>query len=88
MYHEITIKPTSGGFGEYEAGTELSDGWADETDLHHEMAGNVDEMVELGVDEIPEEVEDIRGRIRNAPDRVFACRLGDYWSYHGIVFCN
>lgn len=87
MYHEVTIQAASGGFGQYEANLcDVGDGWADETDLAHEMADGCDEMIEIEDDaELPDGVEDIRGRIRNAPDRVFACRTGEDWTYHGTT---
>ena len=86
MYHEVTIRPATGGFGEFEANIyDVGDGWVDEYDLRSEMASNVDELIELGVDEAPEGVEDIRGRIRNAPDAIFAIRSDETWTYTGIV---
>ncbi len=70
MFAETTIKPCSSGFGMYEPGEYNGDKWEDETDLINEMGSNV-ELFELGTDELPEGMDDIRGNIRNEPDRVF-----------------
>jgi hypothetical protein len=44
------------------------------------------DLYELGVDELPDDIEDIRGRIQGAPARVFAWldEQGDA-HYAGIV---
>jgi hypothetical protein len=72
-YYEVVITPAHGGFGAYETSLDLTgDAWEDENDLVSEMRNNEPELVELGVDELPEGVDDIRGRIHNEPYRVFA----------------
>lgn len=86
LYYQVTIEPSSGGGGEWDAGERDDDGWADDTDLLAAMADAGDEMVELGVDPLPDWAEDIRGRIHREPSRVFAFRRADgRVSYNGIV---
>jgi hypothetical protein len=71
-FKECTIRAASGGFGEYEAGEYSGDAFSDQyalIDAMREGAGF--ELFELGKDELPEGLEDILGRIRNEPDRVF-----------------
>lgn len=85
MYYEISITPANAGFGEYQTSPVNGDGWADEYDLEMAMRGNAD-LYELGVDELPEGVDDIRGRIHNEPGRVFAAVGQDGMvAYTGIV---
>lgn len=70
-YTECTIQPASGGFGEYDV--TRGDTWDDETALFDAIIANEhDGIAELGVDDLPEGIEDIRGRIHNEPSRVFA----------------
>ena len=71
-YKECTILPATGGFGEYQAGEFNGEKFSDaETlaDALREGAGF--ELFELGKEELPEGLEDIRGRIHNQPERVF-----------------
>lgn len=84
MYHEITIIPSNAGFGEYQTSPINGEGWEDEYALETEMRGNA-ELYELGVDELPEGVEDIRGRIHDEPGRVFAVVSDFGTQYVGIV---
>lgn len=84
MYYEISIIPANGGFGEWQCQPVNGEGWADDYDLEAEMRGNAD-LYELGVDELPPGVEDIRGRIHNEPGRVFAIVDSDRVGYVGIA---
>lgn len=86
MYHEVCIFPAHTGFGMYGTG-ELSDPWESESDLLSEMVSTTREFYELGSDvPLPDGVEDIRGRIHNEPDRIFALKYpGSDWKYVGIV---
>ena len=87
MYAEITIKPADSGFGEYEVEANAPSGadeYEDRNDLLDAIRDNVDEMYILGEDELPEDVEDIRGLIHNEPSTVIAFRDGDYTGYTGI----
>jgi hypothetical protein len=42
------------------------------------------EVIELGLDELPEGVDDIRGLIQNEPERVFALVSEDGHIYFGL----
>lgn len=70
----ISIRPASGGFGEYERG-EPGDTFDTLTDLLGELSERTVELSDTAT--LPAGVEDIRGRIRNEPDRVFAIPFGD-----------
>jgi len=71
-YRDCVILPASGGFGEYESGEYGGDLYEDSSLLVGEMYnGTGFELFELGKDTLPEGLDDIRGRIRNEPDRVF-----------------
>lgn len=70
MYAETTINPCSSGFGMYQTGEYNGDQWENESDLIAEMESNYN-LFELGIDELPEGMEDIRGNIHNEPTRVF-----------------
>ena len=87
MYHETTIS-RSGGFSEWQTNpTSGEAGWEDDNDLEAEMRANcAGTLYELGVDDLPSQVEDIRGAIHEEPWRVFAAVYDDgSVSYHGIV---
>lgn len=84
MYYEVSIIPASGGFGEWQTQPINGEGWADYSDLEMEMR-TAGELYELGVDELPDGVQDIRGRIHNEPSHVFAIVDGDCVSYTGIT---
>jgi hypothetical protein len=61
-YHEIIIVPSSGGFGEWQSQRPNGDGWASQSDLLAAIVANVrGELIELGVDALPDGVDDIRG---------------------------
>ena len=72
-YKECRIQPCGSGLGEYQAGESNGEAWDDEGDLLDAMRGGVApaDLYELGVDELPDGLEDIRGRIQNEPARVF-----------------
>jgi hypothetical protein len=59
--------------GEYQVGESNAEAWDDEGDLLDAMRDGIApaDLYELGVDELPEGIEDIRGRIQNEPARVF-----------------
>jgi hypothetical protein len=85
-YFEVTIQPASGGFGEFQRSEINGEAWASESDLMQEIESSNDgEVYWLGRDDLPASVEDIRGRIHNQPDTVFAVVRDDGVSYHGIV---
>lgn len=87
-YIEIMIQPCPSGFGEYQCVPLNGEAWDDIEDLLAEITANHDHVYEL-TDEIvasvlPGQAEDIRGRIHNEPDRVFAIVGNDYVTYFGI----
>jgi hypothetical protein len=72
-YYEVSITPCSGGFGEYYMGLIGSqDPYEDEAELLAECEQHVGSLYELGVDDLPPGVEDIRGNIHKPEGRVFA----------------
>ncbi len=75
-YSEARIKPSPSGFGEYQLVPGSGERWANEDDLVDAMRGSLSDvgakLVELGVDVLPDRVEDIRGRVANEPKRIFA----------------
>lgn len=84
-YYEVPILPHAG-FGMWEAQPITGDAWTDEDDLIQEIAENVVHMIELGQEPLPAGVADIRGRIYNEPERVFAVKSdGQEWDYIGIT---
>ena len=72
-YKECRLQPSENGLGEYQPGESDGETWDNEGDLVDAMRGGVApaDLYELGVDELPEGIEDIRGRIQNEPERVF-----------------
>jgi hypothetical protein len=71
MFHEVIITPRHDGFGAYR--TVVCDvGWEVEQDLLDDIGySGAFTVFELGVDELPEGLDDIRGKIYNEPERVF-----------------
>ena len=89
MFYEVSIHAAPAGFGEFQCQPINGEGWTDVNDLLTEITSNNDHVFEL-TDEIvetvlPGQAEDIRGRIHNEPERVFAIVDGDSVSYFGIV---
>lgn len=89
FYGEVCIIPYYAGFGMYvgmSSGVDYD--WDNEKALSDYIKKNVEEEVyELGVDELPEGIHDIRGNIYNEPPRVFVrvYGKGDY-DYFGIDY--
>ena len=88
-YHETVITPCASGFGEYQCGNADGEAWEDDGDLLDAMRDGVDpaELIEIMDDaELPDGMEDIRGRIHSEPYRVFGF-LDDagHAHYLGIV---
>jgi hypothetical protein len=79
LVQEVSIKPCSSGFGEYEVG-EMGE-VIDVSDILNEVEG---EVYELGVSALPDSVSDIRGLIHNEPSRVFCLVNGDRVQYFGL----
>lgn len=85
MIYEVSIQACASGFGEFQCQPINGEGWADASDLLSEISSNGIEFWELGADELIEGAEDIRGRIHNEPERVFAARQGDSIFYFGLT---
>jgi hypothetical protein len=71
-YMETVINSHHSGFGLYQTGEYNGDQWEDKDDLLSEIRSNVGEVYILGEDELPKEIEDIRGKIYDEPETVFA----------------
>lgn len=73
-YRECRLQPCGNGLSEYQPVETEGATWDNEGDLVGAMRGNVvpADLYELGADELPDGIEDIRGRIQNEPARVFA----------------
>jgi hypothetical protein len=89
MFYEVSIQACPSGFGEFQCQPINGEGWADVNELLTEITSNNDHVFEL-TDEVvdsalPGQADDIRGRIHNEPDRVFAIVDGDRVFYFGIV---
>lgn len=84
IYKETIITVHDSGFGMYEAGEYNGDGWNDKQDLLLEIRSNVWNLYVLGKDELPEDIEDIRGKIYNEPGLVFATENEYGIQYGGI----
>ena len=70
-YQECTIKPASGGFGEWDI--DRGESYEDIEVLLSECRENLRNcrILELGTDDLPEGVDDIRGSIHNEPTHVY-----------------
>ena len=72
-YKYICIQPAHGGFGEYDTLPADGEYWESNVDLLAECAGHVSEVTEIVDDAaLPTGAEDIRGRIHDEPDAVYA----------------
>jgi len=87
-YKECRIQRCASGSGEYQADEPSEEAWDDEGDLLEAMRNGVApaDLYELGVDELPEGIQDIRGLIQNEPARLFGWldERGDA-HYAGII---
>ena len=89
MYQEVTVTPHHAGFGEWQVG-EGGELWVDTEDLLNAIREAIcttnqgGDIYELGSDELPASVEDIRGRIHNEPARIFAAVIEGEVTYFGI----
>jgi hypothetical protein len=71
---EVPIKPHYAGFGMWQADRNAAEyEWDDAETLIQEIRSNINaEIYELGKDELPPEIEDIRGSVYEEPDRILA----------------
>jgi hypothetical protein len=90
----VRILPAPGGFGMWQveaSKSDYSEAHDDEADLVSLLHDVVGDVYELGVDNLPEDLEDrepvrdIRGRIENEPRRVFARIDAGRVTYEGVV---
>lgn len=87
---ETVIEIASSGFNQYQVGEYNGDEWKDLSELKSAMLESAEEQNReifiLGEDELPEEVEDIRGFITSEPEVVFATvnRVDRAVQYGGI----
>lgn len=79
-YYQVGIRPANSGFGMYEQeNTNASEPWESEQELLNASKEGIcdeyridrEEIYELGVDELPEAIEDIRGSIQYEKGRIF-----------------
>lgn len=89
MFYEVTITPASAGFGEYQCLPINGEGYEDAQDLLAEITTEHDHVFELTDDIVdnvlPGQAEDIRGRVHDEPERVFAIVDDSGTRYFGIV---
>lgn len=87
LYHVVTIAPHYAGFGMWQASPADSDLYDKSTYLE-QSASPTTTIYELGDDELPEGVADIRGSIYDEPAIVFAIvddETGEVVSYEGLA---
>lgn len=70
------ISPAHGGFGEYDQDHQFTEETT-EDEVFSSLQDQGLMVYELGVDELPGSVEDIRGRIHNQEGRIFAVEIDD-----------
>lgn len=87
---ETVIEIASSGFNQYQAGKYNGDEWKDLSELKSALYDSAEEQNRevfiLGEDDLPEDVEDIRGFITSEPEVVFATvnRVDRAVQYGGI----
>lgn len=85
MFYEVSIKSANGGFGMYEANhNDIGDKWASLYDLEDECRNNVGDIYQLGRDDLPNGMTDIRGNIANEPKFVYGFIMDSEVYYFGI----
>lgn len=85
LFTYVLIKPCASGFKKYEADHSDKTVWHDSDIVNAcEIALSAfdGKLYELGVDAIPEEIEDIRGEIHNEPDRVLVQHIPGRTPYY------
>jgi hypothetical protein len=81
------ITPADAGFGMYQ-----TTGWSDEhyelieliSQIKENTAYAVVDIYELGVDKLPSDVEDIKGKVQDEPAKIFAVILDGDITYMGV----
>lgn len=91
-YFEVQIKPAAGGFNEYQADRDGGEIYEELSDLLQPIydSPHIQEVFELGSsDDLPKEIEDIRGRIHNEPEYIYGyINEQGYAEYFGIREAN
>lgn len=85
MFYEVLINPAPNGFGLWQT-QRCDEPWSSDSDLLMSIYDSCDgEIYNLHADfgVLPAEIEDIRGRILNEPERVYA--LVDKWQGESYV---
>jgi subtilisin family serine protease len=98
MFHEVLIskikqKPSnsySDTYYPYKTSPELGDGCDNQdaliSDLKNQYAQLGYDVYELGIDTLPENVPDIRGKVSYEPDRIFVVVVGqDDFHFFGVI---
>jgi hypothetical protein len=87
LVNVITIEPANSGFGMYQTGNHNGESWELDnllSSIKNNTAYNQIFLFELGQDDLPTDIEDIRGKINNEPQKIFAQVLDGELSYFGI----
>jgi hypothetical protein len=83
LVNYYSIKPRTSPPGEYDAVIDHDDIY-DSIDILNECLGCVYELGTEDLEDVPGWVNDIRGKIHNEPERVFAERIFDEVTYFGM----
>lgn len=95
VYAEVTIHPHHAGFSMWERHPNAPEEYYDDFDdllaeIRSAVKADGGQLFELGVDELPEEIEDIRGAIYGEPDRVYAIWWEDQdppgFRFHSLTY--
>jgi hypothetical protein len=70
-WQQIVLRPASGGSGEWDLEAEGGETWADVDELLNAIRAEIGDIYELGIDELPEGLENISGRIHARKGRIF-----------------
>ncbi len=71
-YYEVPITPAPGGFGAWQTGQPEGEPWQSDQDLLETTQDTLRTAVYcLGVDALPDGLEDISGRISDEPEYVY-----------------
>jgi hypothetical protein len=79
LVKQISINPSAS--GEYQVNPNFGD-LMDDADILNSVDGD---LYRLGVDDLPDNVEDITGKIHDEPDQVYAVVSEHGVSYFGLV---
>ena len=87
-FYEVSVLPASGGSDEYQCAPIDGEGWSDAFDLLHEIEGTLCTDVFELIGDLPDGLEDIRGRIHDEPAAVYGWLDGSgaphYFGIEGV----